>query len=511
MPKPTLSVHAAFCVALSLFVIFKLPHLAYPFYWDESWVYAPAIYTLHEHGASILPNAIPPELSRGHPLLFHAVYVLWMNITGATNFSMHVLSLIFSVSLVLSVYRILFTRFDEETALYGALILMATHEFFMASAFVLNDIALGWLSLLAIHFYLNGSNKRAALFFTLLVLVKESGIVIWVAICGHALWQFRVRRDSRRKWPVLIIPAAALFAFLAVQKWQMGWFFYPGHVSLIETGLQSALSKLQLSLQFLLVDSGQWLAGLLLAVLLLACFIRTRGKRYLGAVLYLAVLLIHIVVFSSKDAVFYVFIAASLVLFVRFTPRIKLSFSPAQLHFFRVAFICVLTFVYFCCINFFETRYLFPALLFLQVVIAPPIAAGLMKQAGLTAPFRYLLVVTIVLLMTTYNHRLVEFDRMWVQSDVVRFMETRQLYNEHICTPSFFEKLHLTNPKTGFRNTRQIFSNISEQLSEHTSYIIVDNIETSHINYPAGFKDNNFRIIYQSKKGDVNAFVYRRR
>ena len=76
-------------LVLLVFVIFKIPHLFYPYYWDESWPYAPAIREMLHHGISLMPDAVNPELSRGHPLFFHAIAALWMKIFGSSHFAMH--------------------------------------------------------------------------------------------------------------------------------------------------------------------------------------------------------------------------------------------------------------------------------------------------------------------------------------------------------------------------------------------------------------------------------------
>ena len=62
-------------VVLVVLVMFKIPHILVPFYWDESWPYVPAIKEMYRNGISLLPGAIDPNLSRGHPLfLFSALF-----------------------------------------------------------------------------------------------------------------------------------------------------------------------------------------------------------------------------------------------------------------------------------------------------------------------------------------------------------------------------------------------------------------------------------------------------
>ena len=69
-------------VVLLVFIILKLPHLDYLFYWDESWPYASAVNEMYQKGVSLSPIALGGEISRGHPLFFHAAAATWMNIFG---------------------------------------------------------------------------------------------------------------------------------------------------------------------------------------------------------------------------------------------------------------------------------------------------------------------------------------------------------------------------------------------------------------------------------------------
>lgn len=511
MPANTLLARAIFCTALVLFIALKIPHLSYAFYWDESWVYAPAIYSMYDHGASILPSSIPAELSRGHPLLFHAAYVLWMKLTGATNCSMHLLSLIWSVGLAISVYTIMARRFGEETALVGTLILLCTHEFFMASTFVLNDIMLGWLSLLAIHSYAQHHIRITALLLTMLLLTKESGVVTCLAINIDAVWQQRKQPYKLLpRWPIFIIPGAVFSLLLAIQKYQLGWFFYPNHVDLIRPGLLNTIEHMQAGLKFIFVDNGAWVPCSALGLICFVAYLKTRQKRYLALPIYLVLLFANVLLFSYKDAIFYAFLSVSFFLFIWYIPKFERTSHPENAPFLRVALWIGVIFLYFCCINFFETRYLFPSLLIIHIILVPACLHELVKKAGISFRRRYVLYFAIPLLLATYNRNFVEYDRMWVHQDVVRFLESKGLYKANICSPFFFERIHLTDPKTGYRSTKLPFSHISENIESQTQFVVLDNMEDATI-VLQGFEPGKFRLLHAAKRGDANALIYCRK
>jgi 4-amino-4-deoxy-L-arabinose transferase-like glycosyltransferase len=512
MPGPSFSSRTLLYVALIVFILVKIPLLHYAFYWDESWVYAPAIFSMYGHGASIMPNAIPPELSRGHPLVFHAIYALWMNVAGPTNFSMHLLSLTLSVGLALLVFYVLAKRFDDETALLAVLVLLASHEFFMASTFVLNDILLGGLALLAIHLYAAGRYGSASIALILLVLTKESGIAIWLAICGIEVWRNRRHPQLlKTAWPIAALPAAAFLAFLLLQKHQMGWYLYPNHIDSIAPSIHNTLDKLQQSLRFIFSESGEWLLTILIGALSLKLYFVSRQKKHLAPAFLVAMLFANINLFSYKDAVFYAFPLFCIALAIRYTSRITATLSPKNSLFLQTALLCASVYLYFCCVNFFEKRYLFPSLLLFQVVLTPVVALWLINNLGIQKPLRFAFILLIPLFLTPYNRHFVEFDRMWVQSAVVKFMEQNSLYQAEICAPSFFERIHLADPKTGFRSTPENFNIISENISHSTDYVIVDNAETTSIQYPVSFDPNSYSLIFKAHKGETTALIYIRR
>src|SRR4051812_20266565 len=90
-------------MVLLVFVCFKIPHLFYPFYCDESWVYVRAVKTMVENGPSLMPGCIPDNCARGHPLLFHFLCSLWIKCFGSSNVAVHSFALLTSVLLLIGI------------------------------------------------------------------------------------------------------------------------------------------------------------------------------------------------------------------------------------------------------------------------------------------------------------------------------------------------------------------------------------------------------------------------
>ena len=111
-------------MVLAVFVILKILHLSYPYYWDECWPYAAAIRQMYEHGVSLSPIAIDVELSHGHPLLFHCMVALWMHVFGHSHFAMHSFALLVSLLLLVAVYEAGYRLFNKNTATIALLLVV---------------------------------------------------------------------------------------------------------------------------------------------------------------------------------------------------------------------------------------------------------------------------------------------------------------------------------------------------------------------------------------------------
>ena len=64
-----------FILLLIGFFCFEIQFFHLAFLFDELWVYGPAVQMMAKNGPSLLPNVISPDLYRGHPLLFHFLFV----------------------------------------------------------------------------------------------------------------------------------------------------------------------------------------------------------------------------------------------------------------------------------------------------------------------------------------------------------------------------------------------------------------------------------------------------
>ncbi|NDC40661.1 MAG: hypothetical protein EBZ77_03785, partial [Chitinophagia bacterium] len=216
-----------------IFVLLRLPALLYPFFWDESWSYAPAVQLMHQHGPSLSPIAIATSYSRGHPLLFYATAAAWMNLAGTSHLAMHAFALLVATFFLIALLEITLRHFGA-TASTAVVVLCSTSLLFLVqSTMVLPEIFLALWLLLSLHFFAEKRFGLLAASLTLALFTKEASLVlagvlvVWsvVALFGKEEWKTRLARLT-----AVAAPCLAIACFYLWQKKLLGWYFFPEHL-----------------------------------------------------------------------------------------------------------------------------------------------------------------------------------------------------------------------------------------------------------------------------------------
>ena len=274
-----------------LFAINKIQFLGLPYFWDEAWVYAPAVFDMYENGPSLSPDSINPDLSRGHPILFHFLAVCWMTIFGSSFTAVHSFSVFVAVLLIVAVYKLGEALVSKTIGFWAAVLLAMQPIFIQQAGFLLPEIMLALFVTLTALFYLQ---KKVWLYLaagSAMLLTKETGILVIGMLGIVELFEFARNREFTLKsiWETVWVgsPVAIAFLYFLIQYFQFGWFVFPEHVSMFETDPDIWESKLQLVYRSLFLDQHRYLlVGLALAV---ASFGWVKGPMLLRA-LYLLVL-----------------------------------------------------------------------------------------------------------------------------------------------------------------------------------------------------------------------------
>lgn len=226
---------ALLCLGL---IAFKWEALHLPFFWDEAWVYMPAIRTMAESGPSIMPASIDADLYTGHPLLFYCMASAWIKMFGYSLPLAHSFPLLISVALLISVYVFTY-RLKQETftAALAALFVAIQPMFLAQSTFLLIEVWLGLLFVCSFYFYFTQKWWAFALCLVMALWSKESAFTLIPAFGLLSIYAAYNKQLTLKTmylfWGLLILCFALGFSFFIIQKIKLGWYFFPRHANWI--------------------------------------------------------------------------------------------------------------------------------------------------------------------------------------------------------------------------------------------------------------------------------------
>jgi len=204
----------SYLVFLTLFAfalcVAHLPLLDLPFFWDEAGQFVPAALDIYRQGAwvprSTLPNVHPPAVMAYLALVWRA--------TGfsvpATRLAMLALgaaALLFAFLLAIRLCR----EAPGRPALWAAAMLAVSPLFFAQSMLAQLDMPAMLLTTVALLQFLDDRVPAAVAACTLLVLVKETGLIVPAVF---AIWLWREGRRREAAW--FLLPCVPLAVWLAV-------------------------------------------------------------------------------------------------------------------------------------------------------------------------------------------------------------------------------------------------------------------------------------------------------
>ena len=207
-----------FAVCLLVFAgcaaLLFLDHIQYfslPYFWDELGQFVPSALDILRDGAwvphSAVPNAHPPGVM-AYLALVWSVFAYSIPATRAAMLALA--SALVFVSFLLA-NRL--SRGTSHTAAYLAILLLVADPLFHAQAMMAQlDMPAALFSTLALLLFLNDRQGWAIAVCTLLVLTKETGVVVPL-IFAALLWRDR-RRAAAAGYAVPFIALLAWFAYL---------------------------------------------------------------------------------------------------------------------------------------------------------------------------------------------------------------------------------------------------------------------------------------------------------
>lgn len=261
-PRSYLIIYATVAAAL---IMFHLPLLQLPYYWDEAGQFIPAAKDLYQTGAWIAHSATPNV----HPPGVMAWLALMWRLFGfsilTTRIAMILVAAFGAVTTFLLAIEL--SRGSPGAPAFGAVMLLTISPLFYAqSIMALLDMPAMGLTALALLLFLQNRFRASAAACILLVMVKETGIVAPLVFAAWLLWE---RRDSggdgqsRKEAFWFFTPIVPLFLWLlALRHFTGNWFGNPvfAHYNLsFPLNPARLLFALMRRLYYLLISSGHFI------------------------------------------------------------------------------------------------------------------------------------------------------------------------------------------------------------------------------------------------------------
>ena len=287
---------------LLIFIICKISELSLPYFWDELGVYARAALYLNDHHPGLLPSALPPELSRGHPLLFSFIYGTSFKLFGDGVFTGHMTSLCISLIFLICIYIITKKYFNALAGIYAVVFLAIQPVFYAQSVMVLPEILLALFFLLSIYFWMEKKYILFSIFSVCAMLTKETAVILPLVIMVGNILNSRLSKQSIKikvKHILILAPWIFFGLFLLIQKQQNGWYLFPLHESNLDFDPRRFFIFLADYCSFIFLEQGRFIASIVFLLFMLL-FIRRKITISLKPILiYLLLLILAGLLFSA--------------------------------------------------------------------------------------------------------------------------------------------------------------------------------------------------------------------
>ncbi|MEM8886940.1 MAG: hypothetical protein AAGD28_03060 [Bacteroidota bacterium] len=252
-----------FGIACLIFVVAKWADLSLPMYWDEIGVYGPGILAMVDNGISLLPSGLDPELSRGHPLWFYALFAGWVKLTGYSLTKIHLFALGISLGLFASVFHIAKKYSNPLLALGVSVIFMLQGIMIAQASLALPEVLLALELLWALYFFYERKYGWYFLLGSLALLTKESALVLPLACASWMFLNFLLKKEALnlKAIGIAFAPVSIYLLFLLIQKQTYGWYFFPYHMELVNLDTGEILTKFWDYFRWLFIDQGRSIIG----------------------------------------------------------------------------------------------------------------------------------------------------------------------------------------------------------------------------------------------------------
>ncbi len=493
---------------------FQFIHLGH--FWDEAWVYAPAIRNMAVTIPTILPNAISVDLSRGHPLLFQFLGGIWMKVFGMSNTSAHVFALSITISTLFIAYVFVRESFGRLGAITAVALIAAQPIFIAQSAMLYPEMLMTFGLILALKGYVEDRQWTFGIGLSIAIYSKESAIVFYLAFVLWDLLLIILKCSKMGALKKYVFPFLILLSHPVLQYLYHGWFLYPNHTDLISLDFKSI--KYNSRLVFRYIFENQNRGWVFYPVIVFAAFILRLKKWWISPVLvglgfaaYKVFVWKWVVPSWMFPILMLILLLAPLIVWLIFRSK-KHGVSKLN-HVIGVGYLTLTGFTLFSAMNFFTPRYL------LVTVVLLCILGSLIVWRNRFLPKWAMIVVSLSMIGTSFYSTISErsagelnlglYDELVVTNELVGWMSQNLQRDATICS-NFVTNIYLGNFHSGHVTMDTYFySNLGNICVDcrDAKYVVI----TSTVECPYDINlQKDFRLLYSKESNSAYASIYER-
>lgn len=501
------------------FIIYKWGQLNIPYFGDEAWVYAPALQKMCDNGLSLLPNALPVELSRGHPLLFHFLGGAWLKIFGTSFTANHGFALFISVCLLLSIYIFAKEFFSRLVGLISVLFMVVQPLFIVQSSMLYPEILVALFTIITLFAFLKERKLLYVIMGTMLLMTKESGVVLIFALFIWLIFKqvyFEKKKLFEKKFILenlyLIYPLLLIFVYFLIQRTMLGWFFYPEHTDYMDFAWVAFYQKFNISFATLFEDQGRYM--LTIGAIISVIFFWKEINKQERLILAVAMLVMVTTIIEYHTVENYLIRILSIIVMILLFRNIFIRFyhyDEKSGNVFVIFGLFGLFYVIFSSLNFHSVRYLISLMPVFIMLSLHYIYKTLEKR-------KILMVVLVALALINVQQQLQLKDKIaeWdlsyyeiieTQQQLINYCEENNMYEERMFA-GFFTRVNFSHEYAGYLSTNRVFHHMSSVVDDGVDWCIFTNAEYDPLIEQLKL-ENRIELVKSFKKGKTWLELYR--
>ncbi len=496
---------------------FALQYIHLGHFWDEAWVYVPALKEMSLKGVSLFPHTISVELTRGHPLLFHFIGGWWYKLFGLSNEAGHSYALLLANVTLVIIYLGTRKVVGPLGAFFTVLFIIVQPIFLTQSAMVFPEMMVTLFAVLAAFAY---HQQRVSLFvvaLSCLLYTKESGLVYFMAFLIWDLFRIIFLKDTFKLLLKYTIPVLVIIAHPLILYWNFEWFLFPEHTSLILDDIEDVKWQLRRVFeQNFHVQGREWLFFPIMALMVLESRIRPFWvKLILIAAAFSAFKVLFIKWVVPDWAMILILLTACIAPpFVWLKLRVKEQTSQTT-HLLAVGFLALVGYVIFSAINFFTIRYLLSSIVLTTILVS----IGLWKSF---IPVWAKTVVSVVLVCVPLYYtatlrdvgevNLGLYDDLQAQQNAVDWIVDNVSQDAWICT-NFVSAHYLLYPHAGYLSEEERYQllHVNYCLTPCETEYVLRTRTVAECNINQDWEADGYEAVFVDTVGISSATVFRKK